>query len=262
MDGNTCSEYFAPGCEHQEQMDREEGPTMSEAYGCFDPGKHAPEYDIGLELGIARKQLDEDISQLGELDDNSYRDMVRNLNVQQKEFFNHVFHWHKTKTDPMYVLLTGGAGVGKSVVTRALYQALLKYYSHQVSQNPDNLHVLLCAPTGKAAHNINGATVYDSWIFCQNLRDYGPLEINLWKDNFKMYELTIIMRQKEDFAELLNRLREGHHTVDDINILKQHVKEENNQMSSFPHLFTTRKEVQMYNTVVYNEAERDKHKIT
>ncbi|XP_052681371.1 uncharacterized protein LOC128162243 [Crassostrea angulata] len=75
MDDNTCSEYFAPGCEHQEQMDREEGPTMSEAYGCFDPGKHAPEYDIGLELGIARKQLDEDISQLGELDDNSYRDM-------------------------------------------------------------------------------------------------------------------------------------------------------------------------------------------
>lgn len=69
-------------------------PTMSEAYGCFDPGKHAPEYDIGLELGIARKQLDEDISQLGELDDNSYRDMVRNLNVQQKEFFNHVLHWH------------------------------------------------------------------------------------------------------------------------------------------------------------------------
>lgn len=126
MDDNTCSEYFAPGCEHQEQMDREEGPTMSEAYGCIDPGKHAPEYDIGLELGIARKQLDEDISQLGELDDNSYRDMVRNLNVQQKEFFNHVLHWHKTKTDPMYVFLTGGAGVGKSVVTRALYQALLK----------------------------------------------------------------------------------------------------------------------------------------
>lgn len=125
MDDNTCSEYFAPGCEHQEQMDKE-GPTMSEAYGCIDPGKHAPEYDIGLELGIARKQLDEDISQLGELDDNSYRDMLRNLNVQQKECFNHVLHWHKTKTDPMYVFLTGGAGVGKSVVTRALYQALLK----------------------------------------------------------------------------------------------------------------------------------------
>lgn len=56
----------------------------------------------------------------------------------------------------------------------------------------------------------------------------------MWKDNFKMYELTIIMRQKEYFAELLNRLREGHHTVDDINILKQHVKEENNQSQAFP----------------------------
>lgn len=57
---------------------------------------------------------------------------------------------------------------------------------------------------------------------------------------------------------MLNRLREGHHTVDDINILIQHVKDEDNQMSSFPHLLTTRKEVQLYNTVVYNEAERDK----
>ena len=48
----------------------------------------------------------------------------------------------------MYVFLTRDAGVGVSVVTRALYQALLKYYSHQQCENSDNLHVLLCAPSG------------------------------------------------------------------------------------------------------------------
>lgn len=87
MDDNACSEYIAPGCEHQDEIDKEEGNTLSEKYGCFDPGKHAPEYDIGLDIGIVRKQLEEDISQLGEMDDYSYRKMVRSLNEQQKEFF-------------------------------------------------------------------------------------------------------------------------------------------------------------------------------
>lgn len=52
MDDNACSEYIAPGCEHQDEIDKEEGDTLSEKYGCFDPGKHAPEYDMGLTLGL------------------------------------------------------------------------------------------------------------------------------------------------------------------------------------------------------------------
>lgn len=339
MDDNACSEYIAPGCEHQDEIDKEEGNTLSEKYGCFDPGKHAPEYDIGLDIGIVRKQLEEDISQLGEMDDYSYRKMVRSLNEQQKEFFNHVMHWLKTRISPLYVFLTGGAGVGKSVVTRALYQGLLKFYSHQLNESPDTFHVLLCAPTGKAAHNINGATIHssfcipvgqgfaykpldmqqlntlrtkymhlkvliideismvgqnmfnfvnfrlqeirgcpkpfggvsvitvgdlyqlkpvmDKWIFSQSERDYGPLGANLWKDNFHMYELTKIMRQKDDkdFAELLNRLREGKHNADDINVFKMHVTEDDAELSDIPHLYTTRKEVEMYNTRVYDIAQ-------
>lgn len=74
--------------------------------------------------------------------------------------------------------MSGGAGVGKSVLTRALYQALLKFYSHQLHENPDKWHVLLCAPTGKAAHNINGATIHS--VFCipvGNGFSYKPLEM-------------------------------------------------------------------------------------
>lgn len=88
MDDIACPEYIAPGCEHQDEIDKEEGDTLSEKYVCFDPGKHAPEYDIG----IVRKQLEEDISPLGEIDYYSYRKMVRSLNEQQKGFFNHVMH--------------------------------------------------------------------------------------------------------------------------------------------------------------------------
>ena len=33
----------------------------------------------------------------------------------------------ETSDEPFYCFLSGGAGVGKSVVTKALYQAALKY---------------------------------------------------------------------------------------------------------------------------------------
>lgn len=336
---DLCTDFVAPGNEHEEEIHREEGSTLSEKWGCFDPGKHAPDYDIGLELGIQRKQLDEDISQMGEMKDIPYKEMLRDLNHQQREFFYHILHWLKTKKEPLYAFLSGGAGVGKSVLTRALYQALLKYYSHQVHENPDNLHVLLCAPPGKAAHNIDGSTIHaafcipvgrgfaykpldmqqlntlrtrymslkvifideismvgygmfnfmnlrlqeikgctmpfggvnivavgdlfqlkpvmDGWIFSLPNTDYGPLAANLWRDNFKLFELTIIMRQRDDrtFAELLNRLREGNQTEQDISLLCQCVKEETPEITSIPHLFTTRKEVQSYNNKIYEMAD-------
>ena len=61
----------------------------------------------------------------------------------------------------------------------------------------------------------------DRWIFVQNEKDYGPLATNLLREFFKTHELIIIMRQKndKDFAELLNRLREGQHTSGDIHVL-------------------------------------------
>ena len=49
-------------------------------------------YDIGVDIGITRKQIEsEEVSQLGEIDDIKYRDLVRGLNQQQKYFF-HVLH--------------------------------------------------------------------------------------------------------------------------------------------------------------------------
>ena len=49
----------------------------------------------------------------------------------------------KTKKDPFYNFLSGGAGVGKSVLLKALYQALVKYFSHKAGENPDEVKVLI-----------------------------------------------------------------------------------------------------------------------
>lgn len=53
--------------------------------------------------------------------------MVQKLNIEQKQFFYHVLHHMKTKYQPIYPFLSGGAGVGKSHLINALYQAVLKY---------------------------------------------------------------------------------------------------------------------------------------
>ena len=54
--------------------------------------------------------------------------------------------------------------------------------------------------------------VMGQFVFENYRSNYGPLASNLWTENFKIYELTQIMRQKDDktFAELLNRLCTGH----------------------------------------------------
>ena len=72
--------------------------------------------------------------------------------------------------------------------------------------------------------------------------EYRILAPNLWQKHFKMFELQEIMRQRESkvFAEILNRLREGNHTIDDMK-LKKRLFDENNELNllmDIPHLFT------------------------
>jgi hypothetical protein len=74
---------------------------------------------------------------------------------------------------------------------------------------------------------------------------------NLWKELFKMHELTEIMRQKDDmeFAQLLNRLRENELTENDIAILNTRVAQtdEPSYPSTSMHLFRENALVDSFN---------------
>lgn len=86
----------------------------------------------------------------------------------------------------------------------------------------------------------------DSWIFKQRFDGLQVLGKNLWRDLFSFYELDEIMRQKDDleFAQLLNRLREGMQIIpEDIDKLKSRIAEKGKLFASaqkLPHLYTTR----------------------
>lgn len=341
----------APEAQHQENIDMVEGQRPSGKYCCFNADENAYDnrqnsytYDLGQDIGVTRRQLDADYKILNEVSNDEFLEMVLALNRKQKQFFYHVLHWVKTKDVPIYNFLSGGAGVGKSVLLRTLHQALLKYYNKNLGENLDNEKTLLCAPTGKAAHNIGGRTIHaafgipvgkgfqykpldmqqlntlrsryqhlkmvfidevsmvgrnmfnfinlrlqeiagtntlfggvsiiafgdlfqlkpvmDSWIFCQSTAGCSLHNIasNIWADNFCLFELDEIMRQKDDlaFAQLLNRLREGNHVIDDIENLEtrcicQDKCQRSETVSKMPHLYTTRAEVGSHNFCVLEQ---------
>ena len=64
--------------------------------------------------------------------------------------------------------------------------------------------------------------VFDHWIFENSNDGYTALAKNLWQQYFQMFGLSEVMRQRDDknFAEILNRIREGKHTEADIGVLK------------------------------------------
>ena len=85
------------------------------------------------------------------LKDADFRKLVQLLHIEQKEFFYHVLNSVKTGMVPLRLFLSGGAGVGKSTVTNALYESIIRYLNALPENNPDDVSVLKVAPTGKAA---------------------------------------------------------------------------------------------------------------
>jgi len=74
----------------------------------------------------------------------------------------------------------------------------------------------------------------------------------LWMSNFKVAELTDIMRQQSGsaFAQLLSRLRVGAHTSDDVAVLQSRqvvTPAEDTTYDDHPHLFALNADVDTYN---------------
>ena len=295
--------------------------------------------DLFQDTGIRPSCNDQEELVTKRISDEEYRKLVQSLNEKQRQFFYHVLHSIKTKDEPLHLFLSGGAGVGKSTVTNALYEGLLRYLNTVAGENPDDIKVLKTAPTGKAAFNIKGNTlhstfkipanrgfeyctldsdrlntirtqlnklkvvfideismvgsgmfnflnsrlqqimgtnkpfggisiisvgdlfqlkpVFDKWIFENSLTNYSIFASNIWKHHFTLFELTEIMRQKDDkqFAELLNRLREGNHSKNDIAILKERCLNSSPENDTYPinmtHLFSNNALVDAYNNSLY-----------
>ena len=100
--------------------------------------------------------------------------------------------------------------------------------------------------------------VRDCWIFEDVDNAYAALAPNLFQDNFRFFELTEIMRQKDDkrFAEMLNRIRTGSHTANDL-VWLQDVKiseAQSREMLDIPHFFTVNAKKDEFNNYVLEKS--------
>lgn len=114
LDNNELEEFgnVAPTAQHNDQQDQNTGTKPSELFGCLDDEGIFPRTNDDEELVVKR------------MDDCSYRQLVRSLNRKQMEFFYHVLYSMKTSDQAQRLFLSGVAGVGKTTVTNALYEAL------------------------------------------------------------------------------------------------------------------------------------------
>jgi hypothetical protein len=349
IDDRTLFGDVAPNTEQTESEDAENDAVPSNQFMFFNPDRPQEQriYDLAVDIGLAPTTENEDIELIGQrIPDSDYKELVRSLNRKQYEFFCHVMKWIKTKTEPLHAFLSGGAGVGKSVVVKALYQALHRHLCSTEGQNPEDCRIIVCAPTGKAAFNVEGSTthtafgidpnkgfhyrrptcdklntlrtkyrhlevvmideismigkqqfnfinlrlqdikgktgklfgdvhmiaigdlcqlapVFDGWIFKDLDHDYTALAPNLWKELFSMHELTEVMRQRDDqtFAEILNRLREGLHTEEDLAELKTRIVDAKDSPPFAPHLFSVNHLIKTFNDKVFDESPGEKVKI-
>lgn len=66
--------------------------------------------------------------------------------------------------------MTGGAGTGKSHLIKAIQYEAMRLLSPTVCRHPDNICVLLTAPTGIAAYNLHATTIHNTFSIGVDVR--------------------------------------------------------------------------------------------
>ncbi|XP_076836836.1 uncharacterized protein LOC143482374 [Brachyhypopomus gauderio] len=126
--------------------------------------------------------------------------LLRSLNAKQSQIFYQIRHWCLQKLrgehpDPFHVFISGPGGVGKSVLIKAIHYEACRILS-RLSQNPDDTRVLLTAPTGVSAYNIDAATIHTSLSIGTDTKlPYQPLgdeKINALRTKLGKLDILII----------------------------------------------------------------------
>ena len=147
------------------------------------------------------------------------RPFLRCMNENQKEVFYHVRNWCVKKAlgenpDPFFIHVTGGAGTGKSHLIKCIYHEASKLLKNR--ENPEEVKVLLVAPTGTAAFNIGGYTIHSAFkVPCHIKKDFQRLSDDT-RNTLRMHlsgiDILIIdeisMVDRKVLAYIHGRLRE------------------------------------------------------
>ncbi|XP_030832915.1 uncharacterized protein LOC584759 isoform X5 [Strongylocentrotus purpuratus] len=126
--------------------------------------------------------------------------LIRCLNNEQKEIFYKIRQWclekvNGTESQPFHVLISGGAGTGKSYLIKCIYHEAVRILG-KMMVNPDDISILKVAPTGIAAFNIEGSTIHSALSVPITAKfPYRPLgeeRINTLRNKLGQLQILII----------------------------------------------------------------------
>jgi DNA replication protein DnaC len=154
-----------------------------------------------------------------------YLNIMRALNEKQRRFVLNVLNLLKTSKEPFYYFLSGGAGVGKSHAITAIVQSYMRYNCLFPPTHPEDICVLVAAPTGKAAFNVFGMTLHCTFKLPPNqaggkLCDLDSSALNTLRTKLFHVNLFIIdeisMVSNRQFYDIDQRLRQIFSTTKDF----------------------------------------------
>ena len=168
-----------------------------------------------------------------EIPADEYRRLLRGLNEKQRGIVMYHRNWCKKTVIalrngesivPYRVFLSGPGGVGKSHVIRLIHSDTLKLLRLAGTLQPGDVTVLLTAPTGVAAFNINGMTLHSALLLgCSKYAGFQPLghdRLNTLRSKLSKLMLVIIdevsMVGCNMFLEIHKRLQQIKGVLPDV----------------------------------------------
>ncbi|XP_067660106.1 uncharacterized protein, partial [Haliotis asinina] len=154
--------------------------------------------------------------------------ILQSLNSEQSAIFYMVRQWALEKRNslepkPFHLCVHGPGGTGKSLLIKAIHYECNRLLA-KCRDNPDDISVLLCAPTGVAAFNIDAQTIHSAFsIGIDAYWPYIPLseeKINTLRRKYQSVQLLIIdeisMVDHKLLSYIHGRLKQIKQTPNDV----------------------------------------------
>ncbi|XP_048251539.1 uncharacterized protein LOC125379306 [Haliotis rufescens] len=207
--------------------------TESERIECEDAHTHVSDDESETESGRNMPDLlqtDKMVSNTELLQSTVSRQeaetILRSMNDEQSDVFYKIRQWCLDKkkgknSEAFHLFLTGGAGTGKSHLIKAICYECTRLLA-PMQNNPDDISVLLVAPTGIAAFNIHASTIHSALSIGIDAKlPYQPLgeeKINTLRAKLQSLHILIIdeisMVDHKLLSYIHGRLRQIKQTAD------------------------------------------------